>query len=176
MTLLLPRITFLAGPPTQCRELASIIAEADSEAMPCSFRTPILSACRAIFYEEDPSINLLAETELPIVKEPVADFLHNLETMLRNHYGPTLLGQIMLRSIEENSNYFDRFVLIDGIYTDMEEIANNLGRQNCLLIDLSPNPPTQVGPAGVRYLGYIEQPNASPLERLELLTSLLAQP
>lgn len=167
----LPLITFLSGPAPAQLSLASALSIADSELMPCSFLTPVLAACRATFFEEDPSVTIEPTTTLPVADVQAGVFVAAYERMLRDHFGIDTIGQLMIRALEENRDYFERFVLTDYSHlADLRVVASHYGPDNCLMIGL--NGSAENYPE-FRFLGLADDPAATPKDRLTALTSLL---
>jgi hypothetical protein len=171
MTAKLPLITFLSGPAAAQHSLAVALGAADPELMPCSFLTPILAACRATFFEEDPSATIEPTTTLPLADCQAGVFVAAYERMLRDQFGIDIIGQLMVRALDENGDYFDRFVLTDYSHlADLRAVTKRFGPESCLMVGL--NGSAENYPE-FRFISFPDDQSATPKDRFTALLSYL---
>lgn len=168
----LPFATFLVGPRLSCQILAADLSQTDAELMQVSLRTPVEAALCATFFENDPSLAIHDNLELPFTVKKASEFIQRYSDFVRSAYGDYMLGRLAVRGIEENADYFERFVVLDGEPDEIRFMVEHFGRNRSLVLHIdSPRPPI---PAGITTLGYDNfDPCLSTVERIRHLTALL---
>jgi hypothetical protein len=138
----LPTFTFLNGPAGVGKTtLADLLTKQDVSMEWLSFATPLREALRAIFYYNDPHIDLRD----PLIKtKPIPlcppfwthrKFMIDLADWLRQSTNDRLLGDIAKRAVERSLDYFSRFIFDDArTIGDVAPFIDGYGSENCLLI------------------------------------------
>lgn len=145
--LVLPSLTFLCGAPDTQKhrtEIAHYISDVIPACQPHSFMSPLRDSALGLLHHCDPSINIEEMLDLPIpisvdgnpsYREFMAFHLLHLQSM----FGKDVLGQLTEKSIGENMDYFDCFVIDDGLpkfLDDIRYLIKIFSDDNCLIVNI----------------------------------------
>jgi len=172
----IPHITFLCGgPPLLRTEVANILSDIVPSAQAHSFAAPIRDGVLGTFFMGDPSIDVSKLTHLPILPQnnspTFGDFISAFSQFMASFFAnPSIIGLLAARRIEENRDYFDRFIFDDAdTKENMRLIADIFGREHALIINfVSPSFTSQ----SMRVIDLPSDLN-SPLPIIEYLASSL---
>lgn len=140
---LLPKYTFITGANGSGKTtLANLLFDSVMGLQSFSFAAPIDDGIRAMFYGNDPLVNLKDEAAK---LEPVPGFpavtlreaKNKFGDALRSIFGPLAMGEIALSKVKLDDGYFERFVFDDARrLADVRPIVEAYGKENTLMIDI----------------------------------------
>lgn len=178
----LPAFTFIHGPAVLSTEVANLITDSLVDVQGHSFQGPLRDAVLGLFFGGDPSIDIGARLDLPTPCAPIPEItfkrlLDQLHRDLRTIYGTDILGQLAVTKVQENAEFFSRFVFDDlnfELLTDARRVIKAFDAENCLIINLVADSETL--PLKSQNVRTIDIVGGTPTEILQAITNELERP
>lgn len=141
-----PNAIFLAGGPQPMRtEVAHRLADLIPGGQAHSFAAPIRDGVVGTFFMGDPSIDIAALANHPILPSldspTFGGFVTAFSQFMAAFFSdPAIIGKIAARRIEENMTYFHHFIFDDAdTKENIRIIADLIGRDKSMIVNFAPN-------------------------------------